>query len=230
MEPKFQSSFIPKNPVVAAGASSVTPVRTTNLFSVIAGIVFVITVLASGGLYFYKGIVTKQIADDDASLTATRASFQPDKIQQLIDANSRILSTKTLLENHVVLSDLLSLLSQLAVKNIRFGTLTYAIKANTPTLSIDLNSVGYNALAAQESILAQNSSLKNISFSNVALGDNGAVQINFFADLDPSILSYKNSVEGSTANTTNTTSNTANVINAVVGPPANTSTTTQQTP
>ena len=62
MEPKFQTSFIPKKPIVDDVGVGVGVVRETNIFSIIAGIFFVLALLTSGGLYVAKIVINKQIA------------------------------------------------------------------------------------------------------------------------------------------------------------------------
>ena len=106
MEPKFQSSFIPKKPIGSSGGtSSASIIRSTNIFSVMATVIFLATVGASVGLFVYKNILTDQITQADKDITANRAAFQPEKIQQLVDANARITASGSLLEKHVVVSN-----------------------------------------------------------------------------------------------------------------------------
>ncbi len=193
MEPKFQTSFIPKSPVISAAGPKVSAMRGgTNIFSVIATIFFIVTLVVSGGLFIYKRMLQSQIAAADTSLTAAREAFQPEKIQELIDANSRITAARGLLNKHIAVSGLLTLLQSLTVKNLRFDNLVYMNAAGKgPTLSMDAEAQNYNALAEQENIFAGNEFLRNEAFSNFTLSDNGTVKAQFFANLDPGLVSYK---------------------------------------
>ena len=195
MEPKFQTSFIPKRPIVSTSGTGFTPVHTTNIFSVIATILFVATLVVSGGLFFYKNVLTNQIALADKSLNDTRVAFQPEKINELIATNSRIIATKNLLNQHIVLSQLLILLQNLTVKKIRFTGLTFASKTTennkSPSLSLTGEAQSYNSIAEQQGIFSKNDFIKNSEFSSFNLGDNGNIKFKFFTNLDPLLFSYK---------------------------------------
>ena len=109
MEPKFQTSFIPKKPIVTGVSSTITRVYgSTNIFSVIAMAFFLVTVITSGGLFFYKKVLTSQIAQADTEITAARKALEVDKIQELINANAKIKSSRDLLDKHVAVSNLIT--------------------------------------------------------------------------------------------------------------------------
>ena len=195
MEPKFQTSFIPKRPIGSSQSSGNDTIRSTNIFSVVATIVFIVTILVSIGLFFYKNILTNQIADADKSIVAARADFEPEKIQELIDANARIASVKDLLENHIVVSKVLVLMQDLTVRKMRFTELDYVNKNNDPTINITGEVQTYNALAEQQDVFLNNEFMKDPVFSDFNLGDNGYLSVKFSSRLDPSLVSYKKMVE-----------------------------------
>lgn len=197
MQPTFQTSFIPKKPIVtdANSGSSSGVVRETNVLSLVATIVFVVTLLVSGGIFGYKIILHKQIAQADADINTARSAFQVDKIKELIDANDRIMSSKVLLERHVTLSKLLYLFQDLTVKRLRLLKLTYSNKAGVPTVSVQAEALSYNALADQSNIFAQSDYLKNNQFFNFILGENGNVKVDFVSAVDTSLISYKKAIE-----------------------------------
>lgn len=197
MEPKFQTSFIPKKPIVtdASPASKVGVIRETNIFSLVATILFISTLLVSGGLFGYQMILRQQIDKADTDINTARSAFQVDKIKELIDANNRIVSSKTLLEKHVKLSQMLYLLQDLTVKRIRLMKLTYSYKAGIPTITLQGEALTYNALVEQSNIFAQSDYLKNNQFSNFILADNGNIQADFVSAIDTSLISYKRAIE-----------------------------------
>ena len=198
MEPKFQTSFIPKKPIVSNQGKEFSPIRTTSILSIVSTVVFLVTLISSGATYFYKNLLTSQLDTAKKSLDDAHTAFQPDKIKELINANSRIISTKNLLEKHITISKLLLLIQTLTVKKMRFTSLTYSKKTEDgkgPTLTMDGEAQTYNALAQQSIIFGQSQFLKNQEFSNFSLDDKGNVKVNFFATVDPIILSYKKAIE-----------------------------------
>ncbi|MCX6702234.1 MAG: hypothetical protein NTX96_03530, partial [Candidatus Zambryskibacteria bacterium] len=136
-----------------------------------------------------------QIIEADKNIIAARAAFEPEKIQELVDVNNRIISAKNLLENHVVVSKILVLMENLTIKKMRFTEFDYVNKGNNPTLSIVGEIQTYNALAEQQDIFLKNEFIKNPVFSNFNLGDNGYILVNFSANIDPNLLSYKKMIE-----------------------------------
>ena len=105
MDPKFQTSFIPKGPATNAGAVNFADRhKGQGLFGFIATLVFGISVVAALGVFGYNLYLTSQIAQMGTDLAAAKASLDPDTINQISRLNSRIVSTQTLLAQHTVLS------------------------------------------------------------------------------------------------------------------------------
>ena len=191
MEPRFQTSFIPKKPVITPSGSELMRSGGMGLFSTIATVSFIITILMSGSLFLYKNLLTSQVNQADKDLVSARAAFEPEKIQELIDMNSRILVTKQLLEKHVVISQILSLLQNLTVKKVRITDFSYTNKNDTPTISMSAEAQSYNAVAGQSNFFAQNDLVKSSQFSDFTLSDNGTISFKIFATLSPKLISYK---------------------------------------
>lgn len=194
MEPKFQTSFIPKKPV-SGESERVRAVHDLNIFSLIATIVFISTVLLFGGLFFYKSLLIKQITKAGEDVNAARSAIQPATINELIDNNSRISTSVGLLEKHVVTSKLLLLLSDLAVKKLHFNDFSYSSKSGGPTVKIRGEVLTYNAMAKQYEIFNNSPYLKNMSFSDISLTENGNIKFQISSSVDSGLLSYKKSLE-----------------------------------
>lgn len=195
MEPQFQNSFIPKNPIVSSSSSAPVGVVSVNIFSVIAGVVFTIALLLAGGVFVYRGMLIKGIAEADQELDAARKAFEPEKITELINANAQISSANKLIEKHIVVSQVLELIQELIVKRMRFDNLTYAVKENVPTLSANVQAQTYNALAQQLEIFSKSEFIIDPAFSNFGLGENGVVKVGFTSGLSPKLISYKNTIQ-----------------------------------
>ena len=200
MEPKFQTSFIPKKPIGSATGTGVNVIRTTNAFSVAATVVFIITLLTTGGLFFYSNLLSRQIEQADADILVSQEAYKPEEIKQLVDINDRIISAKKLLENHVVVSNLLDELGVLVVRKMRFNELNYTNKDGKQTISVLGEVQTYNALAEQQEAFLKSDYIKEPEFSNFNLGDNGFIFVNFTARIDPRLTSYKISAESSPLN------------------------------
>ncbi|MEQ1561556.1 MAG: hypothetical protein ABL899_02445 [Nitrospira sp.] len=200
MEPKFQTSFIPKSPVVSTPNNKPTQVYDTNIFSLIATAFFTVTLIVAGGLFGYKYILNKQIADYGRSIDDARGALEVDKIQQLLSEDKRLSSSKVLLDKHISMTGLFSLIQDLTVKKIRITELSYNNVAGIAALSIKGDSQTYNALADQEDVFRKNDSLKDSYFSDLRPGINGSIAFSFKATVMPDIISYKKLVESLNTN------------------------------
>ncbi len=195
MKPKFQTSFIPKRPVIDGSKSTFPVVKNINIFSTIATVLFALTLLVSGGLLGYKYYLTKQIVDADKALNEARAAFEPEKIKELLNASTKIYTIKNLLNDHFVVSELLVLLEQLTLKNTRFNNLTYKNNQNVISINLDGDARTYNALAQQSDIFNRSGFFQNQVFSDFSLSDTGTVKFRYSANILPELVSYKKVTE-----------------------------------
>src|SRR3989338_7805224 len=78
MEQNFQTSFIPKKPMIEERAITARPV---GFFFVISIFIFFTIVLATGGLYLYKANISKNIAVMKNDLNLAKNRFEPSKMK-----------------------------------------------------------------------------------------------------------------------------------------------------
>ncbi len=198
MEPRFQTSFIPKkatgNDFERAAAKD-----DTDIFSLTATIVFLATAVLFGGLFGYRMLLVKQIAQADSEINAAREAIQPEKIKELIEANFRIKSSLALLENHVVTTKLLKILGDSTIQKLRFESLEYKYIVGAPTIKIRSEVLTYNAFAVQQDVISKNEFFKNSTFTNIALGENGNIKYEFSSLVGRDVVSYKKAIESLTA-------------------------------
>lgn len=195
MDPKFQTSFIPKRPVMSSSKIALPAVKNINIFSTIATLLFILTLLASVGLFGYKLYIVRQIVQADKDLNEARAAFEPEKIKELLNASTRIDTIENLLDNHFVVSELLVLLEQITVKNASFSTLTYRNIQNIISINLDGEARTYNALAQQSDIFNKSGFFQQQVFSDFSLTDTGTVRFRYSAVVLPELVSYKKVIE-----------------------------------
>ncbi len=202
MEPKFQSSFIPKKPLSDSSRVLAPVSKNTNIFSVIATIIFLITLFVSGGLFVYEKIIQKQIGDVKKELDEARVAFETDKINELIDASVRLNSIKGMLEKHFAVSELLFLMQNLTMKTIQFGNFKLDNKSGQPILTMDGEALSYNAVAKQSEVFLASGFIRNVIFSDFSLNDSGLVRFRFTGAVVPRLISYKEAVDALTQGNT----------------------------
>lgn len=206
MEPKFQTSFIPKKQVGGDSDRVSFSAEGVNIFTFGATLIFIATIAVYGGLFFYKSYLINKQVESDKALNDARTAIEPEKIQDILDANSRITSSLELLERHLVTTNFLNLLGDSTVKNLKLNDLVYQNKNGVPSLIVSGEVGSYNALAYQEMVLRQNEFLKDISFSEINLGETGSIRFKLESRINPDVVSYKKIID--TQNPTGSTDST----------------------
>jgi hypothetical protein len=154
-------------------------------------------IVASVGLFAYQKILQGEISKDETNIASVSDSLQPDTVNQLVSVGNEINFANQLLNSHVLVNKIFDLLQNLTVQKISFTDFTYSDTNGTPSIAMTGESQSYNALTEQYNIFDGSGLIKNQSFSNFSLASDGNISFKFSADVDPSVISYKNAVEPS---------------------------------
>ena len=187
----FQTSFIPKK---ALAEERAPVVRHTSILSVVAVIVFIGSIAAAGGAYFYKQSLTKQLADMDSQLAAARNSFEPSLITKLKVLDTRITSAQELLNNHIVVSPIFGVLQDSTLKSVQYTHFSYTTPASlTAPITVTMNGKArdYTSIALESDQLALNKNIHNPIFSNLTLDDRtGTVNFDLVFNVDADLVRF----------------------------------------
>jgi len=191
MEQNFQTSFIPKKPIINERAVSARPV---SIFLIGSIFILFVALLATGGLYFYKGIVTKNIADMENTLTLAENRFEPSKIAELQILDKRLRASSEILSKHIAITPVFNALEQLTMKSVRYTKFSYILgtdKNATVDIKMSGQAVGYRSVALQSDLLAGNKNLIDPVFSNLTLDNSGNVLFDLEFSVNPDFVNYK---------------------------------------
>ncbi len=191
MDPKFQTSFIPKQAYAGEGSSG------TSLTLLISGAIFLVTLLAAGAVYFYAKQVDSQIAGSQDSIIKENQAFDLPFIESMVRLDTRIESGKKALNTHVAVSPLFSFLQKNMLKSIRFDSLTYSSSAQKISVVAHGQAQSYLAIAYQSELFSENRLIKDVIFSDFNLDASGAISFTFGATIDPNLISYKSAAAAS---------------------------------
>jgi hypothetical protein len=218
METKFQTSFIPKKPLVSN--ESVHVRGSTSIFMIIGVIAFVASIVVAGFTFFAKGYLTKSQDQLRVDLAANEQRFNVPLIEELKKANTKIDIANQLLKNHVAVSEALNIVSGLTAEKVQFSSFQFTSSAPTPvpgssmpqsTYRIQMRGTAdsFNSIAFQSDVFNRSSKygtnkvLKNPVLSDLSVDSSGYVNFNFTSELAlPDISYYK--LAGGDAKTTPT--------------------------
>lgn len=194
MDNDFQTSFIPKKPLAEERVIREKPV---SIFSLVATIAFFVTLISTGGVYFYKITLTKQVAGQTASLERAKAAFEPSLVDVLQTLDKRINASKEILANHLTTSPVLKSLEDLTLKSVRFTKFDYQVSKESG-IKIDVTMSGqaksYTSIALQSDKLGENKYIKNVVFSNLVLDAQGNVGFDLKFSVDPAFVMYGSTI------------------------------------
>jgi len=203
MEPKFKTSFIPKKPIVSSGNIAR---KSIDFFAVIAIVVFLGSIVLSVAVYAWKYTLTKQVATSEESLVKARDQFDQEFIGYVNRLNSRIETSKDLLNKHVGASTIFGFLASHTLKTVSYSSFSYSYETDG-TVKVVLTGLAksYSSIALQsEEFGKQNQYIKSPIFSNMNPDQGGDVSFTLTALLDKNLISYQRNLGETRNNTVNT--------------------------
>lgn len=193
MDSQVPTSFIPKKPI-DTGIS----IRGSGggllggLVMLVAIFLFIVSALAAGGSYLYRGLLQSSIADKTNSLKKDQDAFDLSTIQTLIRMDSRINNARTLLQKHIAPSAIFGLLSQQTLQNVQLTSLQYSRQTDgSASILTDGAADNFATVALQSDQFGANKFLKDVVFSNIAVDPKlGKVTFTIKATVDPTLINY----------------------------------------
>ncbi|MFA5936787.1 MAG: hypothetical protein WC822_02820 [Candidatus Paceibacterota bacterium] len=195
MEQNFQTSFIPKKPMIEERATGSQPV---SLLTIISFAIFFTLIIASGALFFYKGMLANDIVKMENDLNLAQNRFEPSKIVQLQDLNQRLNAANEILSKHVAISPIFKALQLITMKNISYTKFDYEFNEGVNAkIMVKMSgiAIGYKSVALQSDLFAKNKYFIDPIFSNLMLDDKGNVIFDLEFSVDPNFVDYKKTLQ-----------------------------------
>lgn len=191
MDQNFQTSFIPKKPIVE---EKVVVERQASLFTVVAIFIFFSVLIGSGGLYFYKEFLKKQTLSLSGQLEIVKGRFESSKISEMQVLGKRLEAATDVLSKHVAISPIFQSLQDLTLKTIRYTKFTYTIDdAPNALFRVKMSgaAVGYRSVALQADLFNKNKYITDPVFSNLSLDPKGNVLFDLEFTVSPVFINYE---------------------------------------
>ncbi len=221
MDNRLQATFMPRQPATPGGAYPGQRGQ-KSFFMTISVILFLLVIVAMGGLIAYKSFLKGSNTDKQGQIEEAIKNFEPELTKELTIIKNRMDAGKNLLDSHRAVSLFFSLLELNTVQVLRFTEVSYSVSPDKKIMiSMKGEARSYNAIAFQSDVFSKVEQLKNPIFSNLNLDDEGIITFDFDAEIDSNATLYKNLISGlpiptvpasmnatSTATTTPSTSTT----------------------
>lgn len=210
MDQEFQTSFIPKKQDAGQTLANATSSakdktkKTKSLYMIISIIVFVASLMSAGGVYFYKGFLESNIAEMQGSLDRAKGAFEPGLISDLQLLDTRIRAAEDILGNHVAVSPIFSLLSELTFPAVQYTSFTYSLNNDTNEVMVQMQgkATEYRWVTVQADLFNKNKNIKNPIFSNLTLDKTGRVIFDLSFSVDRAFATYGSPLNNTIANNT----------------------------
>ena len=192
MEQNFETSFIPKKPMIE---ERVKIARPAGLLIIISVLILFTSLLATGGLFFYKNIETANITQKQNDINLAKSRFEPSKITELQVLDRRLRASSEILSNHIAITPIFQSLAALTMRNVQYLKFGYTL-GDDGKIVVKMSgiAVGYRSIALQSDLYLQNKSIIDPAFSNLTLDDSGNVLFDLIFSVDPSFVNYKQSL------------------------------------
>lgn len=189
--PNSDISFMPQQPLLKVEGKRQRKIP-INPALIVALIIFFVTAVVAGGVYFYKLQVEKRVADLTKQLADTESTLNISDIEHYQRINLRINVAKVLLQTHSVFSVILNMLQESTAQNIGLTSLTYKEDKANSSIIIDGKADSYAAVYFQISTWRGMKPLvTGLKVTNLALAEeSGVVSFTAIVTVDPEITKY----------------------------------------
>lgn len=190
---KPTTSFIPKKPI--EGTSIRTSPQLGGIFTLVSSIMLVGSITLAAGAFFYERYLESIIASQETNLARAEAAFEPQLLSDLSRLNQRIAESKRLLAGHIAITPFFELLERTTLESVSFQSLDFISNSGKITITMKGQARSFGALALQSDVFSKTKQIKNPLFSGLNLDQTGNVIFELTADIDPSLVSYRNNAQ-----------------------------------
>lgn len=188
MDPQVPASFIPKKPLTADGRPRGGG---GGLLFILALLIFVVSLLAGGVSFLYEQYLKNSINAKSESLKRAEAAYDPGVIQDLIRLDGRISESRSLMERHIAPTALFTFLSGATLENVQFTSFDFSLQTDgSANITLDGVAGSFSSVALQSDNFGASRVLRNVVFSDIAVGEEGDVSFTVTATVDPALLLY----------------------------------------
>ncbi len=190
VETKFQTSFIPKQPVTGEAEHIKSGV---GILFLISFLLLVASVAGAIGVFVWNKTVIANTEKGRKQLEGHKSAFDPTSIKAFTDLDNRIDVASTLLRSHVAASEIFPRLQDNTLKTVRFNNFSYTNGGNGKIIiNMSGEAQDYESMALQAQQFTKpelQDSFKGPIFSNFSKSKDTVV-FTFSSGIDPYVIDY----------------------------------------
>lgn len=187
----METSFIPKKNY----NQKINKNKYLGLFLTISIFIFVLAVISSSGVFFYKSYLESGIENKNIILERERDNLDLTLIQKLSKFDSKIEIATELLNKHTSLIYLFDFLEKNTLEEVMFNDFDFFLDKDGFNLSLRGKASNYTAVAIQSDILGKSEEVINPIFSNLGVDNFGDIVFEINMKIDPRLISYRGNLE-----------------------------------
>ncbi len=199
METKFQTSFIPKKN--SAGEEAYSYKRPFGSFLIIAICIVALSILLAAGTFVYKAILQRSANSKVAELQDIEQQFNTTQIDAVVRFADKLDSANKLLDTHVAVTPIFTLLQENTLQNLQFTELNYTYLA-TNKIAVSMKGIAkdFGVIAKQSDAFSEvtGSSFASPLFTDLNFDETGNATFSFLTTVDPNLVLYKNTLNTTT--------------------------------
>jgi hypothetical protein len=161
-------------------------------------VIMITVALIAGGTWGYKYYLTSNNNELKKQLDGKLSEFQPKLIADLTKMDARLKAAREILQKHVALTAFFDNLETVTLPSIRFSSFDYKLNGDVVEIDMKGDAESFSSIALQSQEFAQEGNIiKQPSFSNLTLDDDGHVTFSFKGTVNLASIAYVNVVTAS---------------------------------
>lgn len=192
MAEQFQTSFIPKKTVETAQEKTFSG---SGLVLFVGILTLVISLVLAGGVFAYDSFLKSSVTRKEEQLRQQRDAFAPEVIREMARLSTKLTVAKNLLKEHVAVSEIFALLQNVTLQTVRFSSFSFSEGEQGIQVTMQGEGLSFTSVALQADEFAKNPNLTNSIFSGFSLDNRGNVVFTVTTTVNPSVVSYPESME-----------------------------------
>ncbi len=164
----------------------------------LALVLFIVSAVVYGGLFFYRKSIDATITDWHEKIAGKEEELNSEGgVASLIDTSDSIGAAQALIESHVFTSNVFTFLQEVTHQRVQFYTFGFA--RDTRKIELSGLAISYRTVAEQISVLESSPQVEKVEFGGLSLTDQGLINFKLSVTYKPVLLKLRLSESGEEA-------------------------------